>query len=58
MRYDNGDLCSSEPYDQNVIHMYRGCVGTVIRLTGEPGRIVLTACADGMFPAEIVIHAN
>jgi len=52
---DNGDLCSSEPYDRNWMHMYRGCVSTVIRLTGEPGRVVLTAHANGMYPADLVI---
>ncbi|MEO2258630.1 glycoside hydrolase family 2 TIM barrel-domain containing protein [Paenibacillus amylolyticus] len=58
VRVDNGDLCSSEPYDRNWMHMYRGCLSTIIRLTGEPGRVMLTACADGMHSAEIVIHAG
>jgi beta-galactosidase len=52
---DNGDLCSSEPYDRNWMHMYRGCVSTVIRFTGERGRVVLSAVAEGMYPADLVI---
>ena len=57
IRVDNGDLSSSEPYDRGWMHMYRGQVSTIIRLTGEQGRIVLTAHAEGMQPARIVIHA-
>ncbi|CAN7254793.1 DUF4982 domain-containing protein [Paenibacillus sp. LjRoot153] len=53
---DNGDLCSSEPYDRNWMHMYRGCVSTVLRLTGEKGRVVLSAFSEGMYPAELVIE--
>ncbi|KQN99903.1 glycoside hydrolase family 2 TIM barrel-domain containing protein [Paenibacillus sp. Leaf72] len=55
VRVDNGDLCSSEPYDRNWMHMYRGCVSTIIRLSGEKGRIVLTAYADGLYSAEVVV---
>ncbi|AFH62494.1 glycoside hydrolase family 2 [Paenibacillus caseinilyticus] len=53
---DNGDLSSSESYDAHWMHMYRGCVSTVIRFTGEPGRVVLSAYSEGMHPAELVIH--
>lgn len=53
---DNGDLCSSEPYDRNWMHMYRGCVSSVIRLTGEQGRVVLSAFADGLHAARLVIE--
>ncbi|NQX61087.1 glycoside hydrolase family 2 TIM barrel-domain containing protein [Paenibacillus qinlingensis] len=52
---DNGDLCSSETYDNHWIHMYRGCVSTIIRLTGEKGRVVLSAFSEGMFAADLVI---
>ncbi|MBB3113750.1 beta-galactosidase [Paenibacillus phyllosphaerae] len=58
VRVDNGDLCSSEPYDRYWMHMYRGGVSAVIRLTGETGRIVLSAYADGMQPAQVVIEAE
>jgi beta-galactosidase len=53
---DNGDLCSGEPYDNNFMHMYHGCVSTVIRLTGEKGRVVLSASAEGMYGAQLVIN--
>lgn len=52
---DNGDLCSSESYDNHWMHMYRGTVSTVIRFTGEKGRVVLSAFSEGMAPAETVI---
>lgn len=52
---DNGDLSSSESYAAHGMHMYRGCVSTVIRLTGEAGRVVLSAHAEGMRPAQLVI---
>uniref|UniRef100_UPI0018F3D6E8 DUF4982 domain-containing protein n=1 Tax=Paenibacillus alkalitolerans TaxID=2799335 RepID=UPI0018F3D6E8 len=55
---DNGDLCSSEPYDNHAMHMYHGCVSTVIRLTGEQGRVVISAASEGMHPAMMVIHVN
>jgi beta-galactosidase len=53
---DNGDLCSSETYDSNWMHMYHGCVSSVIRLTGEKGRVVLSANADGMYTGQVVIN--
>ncbi|MFC0211559.1 glycoside hydrolase family 2 TIM barrel-domain containing protein [Paenibacillus chartarius] len=53
---DNGDLCSSESYDNNWMHMYHGCVSTVIRFTGEKGRVVLSAFSEGMYQADLVIH--
>ncbi|GAA4834623.1 glycoside hydrolase family 2 TIM barrel-domain containing protein [Paenibacillus vulneris] len=53
---DNGDLCSSEAYDRHWMHMYRGCVSTVLRFTGERGRVVLSAYSEGMAPGQLVIH--
>ncbi len=53
---DNGDLCSSEAYNTNWMHMYHGCVSTVVRLSGEKGRVVLSAFSEGMYPAQLVIH--
>jgi beta-galactosidase len=53
---DNGDLCSSESYDNHWMHLYRGSVSTVIRLTGEKGRVLLSAHSEGMYPAQLVIH--
>ncbi|KRE98865.1 hypothetical protein ASG89_28275 [Paenibacillus sp. Soil766] len=55
---DNGDLSSSEPYNNNRMHLYHGCVSTVIRLTGEQGRVVLSAASEGMYPARLVINVN
>jgi beta-galactosidase len=55
---DNGDLCSSEPYNNNAMHMYHGCVSTVIRLTGQQGRVELFAASEGMYPAKLVIQVN
>ncbi|MNG20967.1 hypothetical protein D3C84_1052770 [compost metagenome] len=55
---DNGDLCSSEPYDRNWMHMYRGCVSTVLRLSGEKGRVVLSAVSEGMYSAQLVINVS
>lgn len=55
---DNGDLCSSESYDNPWMHMYRGCVSTVLRFMGEPGRVVLSAHSEGMHPARLVIHVE
>ncbi|TYP76658.1 hypothetical protein [Paenibacillus methanolicus] len=52
---DNGDLGGSEPYDRHWKHMHRGCVSTVLRFTGERGRVVLSAFGDGMHAAELVI---
>src|SRR5690606_9534954 len=52
---DNGDLCSNEPYDSQSMHMYRGCVSTVLRLTGEQGRVVLSAYGDGLYAGQLVI---
>lgn len=53
---DNGDLSSSELYDRNWMHLYHGSVSMVIRLTGEKGRVVLSAFSEGLYPAQLVIH--
>lgn len=53
---DNGDLCSSETYHDNWRHMYHGCVSAVLRFNGEKGRVVLTAYAEGMYAADLVIN--
>lgn len=55
---DNGDLSSSEPYDRNWMHMYHGRVSAVLRFMGEGGRVVLSAEAEGMYPARLVIHVK
>jgi beta-galactosidase len=55
---DNGDLSSSEPYASNWMHMYHGCVSTVLRFTGERGRVELSAFAEGMLAGQTVIHVS
>ncbi|WP_368483352.1 glycoside hydrolase family 2 TIM barrel-domain containing protein [Paenibacillus amylolyticus] len=52
---DNGDLCSNESYHGHGMHLYRGCVSTIIRLTGEKERVVLSAHSEGMGSAHLVI---
>lgn len=53
---DNGDLTSSEPYDNHAMHMYHGSVSTVIRLTGEQGRVELFSVSEGMDTARLVMN--
>lgn len=55
---DNGDLSSSEPYNNNCMHMYHGCISTVIRLTDEKGRVVLYATAEGMDAAQTIVDVD
>ena len=55
---DNGNLMSNEPYYEDSIHMYHGTASTLIRLTGEKGRIVVRADTEGMKSAELVIAIN
>ena len=53
---DNGDLTGSEPYASDRVHLYHGRAAALLRFTGESGRVVLTANAEGMYPARIVIN--
>ncbi len=53
---DNGDLCSNEAYHDCYMHMYHGCVSTMLHFTGDKGRVVLTAHADGLREAGLVIN--
>lgn len=52
---DNGCLMGNEPYNESFIHMYHGKASVLIRMTGEPGRIVVSAYADGMQAGRSVI---
>lgn len=52
---DNGNLMSNEPYQEDSIHMHHGAASTMIRLTGETGRVVVKADTEGMESAELVI---
>ena len=52
---DNGDLMSSESYISSEMHMFRGQVSAAVRLTGEAGRVILHAYADGMYCGKVNI---
>ena len=52
---DNGNLMTNEPYQADFIHMYHGCASVRIRLGGSAGRIVVSACAEGMYPGKTVL---
>ncbi|MCH9276386.1 DUF4982 domain-containing protein [Bifidobacterium amazonense] len=55
---DNGNLMGNEPYGQDTIHLHQGVASVMIRLTGEPGRIILSADAPGMHTATQTIIAG
>lgn len=55
---DNGDAKCRESYQESFMHMYRGKVSVLIGLTGEPGRAVLYAEADGMKSAVLTVCAE
>lgn len=55
---DSGNLMSSEPYQEDFIHLYHGQAGVLIRLTGEAGRIAVNAYAEGMQSGRAVIAAD
>lgn len=52
---DNGDICGEELYQSNRIHMYHGSASVLVRLTGEPGRVVIRAFAEGMAAGEVTL---
>lgn len=45
---DNGNLMGNEPYGESFLHLYQGKASVLIRLDGRPGRVVVSAAADGM----------
>lgn len=55
---DNGNLMGSEPYGEKFIHMYHGSASVQVILTGEPGRAVVWADADGMSSGFCVIEGK
>lgn len=55
---DAGDIMSNEPFGEDSIHMYHGCASAVIRMDGVPGRAAVTAYADGMRSARVIICAE
>lgn len=52
---DAGDLMSHECYTDTDIHMYQGCASVVVRMNNNKGRAILSAYAQGMRSAKIVI---
>lgn len=57
---DSGDAKSLESFKDPWIHLYQGQASVMLRLTGEEGRICLTAYADGMRSAvlELCVEAE
>lgn len=55
---DNGNLMGNERYHEESIHMYHGKASVLISLTGEAGRITVSAYAEGMQRGEAVICAQ
>lgn len=45
---DNGNMMSWEPYRETGIHLYHGRASVMLRLSGLPGRVKVTAWAEGM----------
>lgn len=55
---DNGDILSHEGYQETSMHMFRGKVGVLVGLTGERGRVVIYADADGLKRASMIIQVD
>lgn len=53
---DSGNLMSSEPYQEQSVHMYQGCAGAAVRMTGN-GRARIRAYASGMETGEIILYS-
>jgi len=45
---DNGDITTNEPFDDDFVHLFRGCASAMIELTGEVGRVKVSAYGDGL----------
>lgn len=52
---DNGSLMHGEPYRADCMHMYHGAVSVQIALAGAPGRVRVTAYADGLREGSAVV---
>lgn len=46
---DSGNLMSGESYRENLVHLYHGAASILIAVSGQTGRVKVTACAEGMF---------
>ena len=54
MAVDNGDATSLEPFIAKQMKAYNGLCLAIVRATG-PGTITLTASADGLTGAKVVV---
>jgi beta-galactosidase len=54
---DNADNSSHEPFQANSRHAYQGRCLVILKATGEPGKIKLTASGDGLSPTSVEIKA-
>lgn len=52
---DNGDITTNEPYNDDFAHLFRGQASVMIELTGEAGRVKVSAYGDGLRCGEAVI---
>ena len=55
---DNGDLMETTPYSSPALPLWHGQASVVIRLTGEEGEIRISACAEGLAPAALILNAQ
>ena len=53
---DNGNLCSHEPYDEQAIHLYRGCASVQIRFNRATERVKISAYASGLHHGSAVLY--
>lgn len=52
---DNGCLMNNEPYSNDCVHMYHGAASVQIRIAGVPGRVKVSAWADGLHSGDAFI---
>lgn len=52
---DNGDITTNEPYDDDFVHLFRGSASVMVELTGEAGRVKVSAYGDGLRAGESII---
>ncbi|HYO25640.1 MAG TPA: glycoside hydrolase family 2 TIM barrel-domain containing protein [Lacipirellulaceae bacterium] len=53
----SADLATSESYQANPRRVFQGRALVVVRTTGTPGRVALTAVADGFPPATVELNS-
>lgn len=55
---DNGDLMETTPYSSLALPLWHGQASVVIRLTGEPGTVRVTAHAAGLPDASVLLDVK